>query len=151
MYRNTSSLKLLISLYLLMATIAIADVSKRPLDHTDYDRWNTMSQQRISNNGKWIMYVISSGKADGDSTLVIRKNGTDTQYSIVRGGAARFTFDSKFAIYQITPDAALVEKLKKDKAKPETIPDKQMQLLELATGKHFTVARVKSFSSPEED
>lgn len=147
----TSSLKLLCSLFFLLASVAIADESKRPLDHSDYDRWNTISLQRISNDGNWIMYVINSGKADGDSTLVIRKNGAPKHYSVVRGRAARFTFDSKFAICQIAPDPKLVEKLKKEKAKPEAMPASQMVLLELATGDHLTVERVKSFSSPEEN
>ena len=151
MFHNTSYFKLLYFLFLLLASIAIADESKRPLDHSDYDRWNTISLQRISNDGKWILYVIDSGKADGDATLVIRKNGASKQYSVVRGRAARFTFDSKFAMYQIAPDPKRVEKLKREKTKPEAMPSAQMELLELATGDHFTVALVKSFSSPEEN
>jgi hypothetical protein len=151
MCRNTSSVRLLFSLIILVSVTAIADVSKRPLDHSDYDHWSTMSQQRLSHNGKWIMYVINSGKADGDSTLVIRKNGADTQYSVVRGRAARFTSDSKFAIYQITPNPAHVEKLKKDKARPQDIPGTQLELLDLTTGDHVTVASIKSFSLPEEN
>ena len=150
MFRNISSLKLLYSFFFLLASVASADESKKPLDHSDYDRWNTISLQRISNDGKWIVYVINSGKTDGDSTLVIRKNAAPKQYTVVRARAARFTFDSKFAIYNIAPDPKLVEKLKKDKAQPEDMPHAQMELLELATGDHFTVARVKSFSSPEE-
>ena len=151
MCRNTSSVKLLFSLFVLVSVTAIADISKRPLDHADYDRWNTISQQRLSHNGKWVMYVITSGKADGDSTLVIRKNGADTQYSVVRGRSARFTPDSRFVMYQIAPDPRRVEALKKDKAKPQDIPGTQLELLDLATGDHVTVARVKSFSLPEEN
>ena len=144
-------LRLLVCLFLFAVSSAIADISKRPLDHSDYDRWNRLSQQRLSNNGQWIMYVVNSGKADGDSTLVIRKNGAHQQYSIARGSAARFTFDSRFALYRISPDQALIKKLKKEKAKPEAMPQAHMELLELATGEHFTVPRVKSFSLPEEN
>lgn len=150
MLRYTSGLRLH-CLLLLLASAAIADVSKRPLGHSDYDRWNTISLQRISNDGKWIMYVIESGKADGDATLVIRKNGASKEYRVVRGQAARFTFDSKFALYRIAPDPKLVKQLKKKKAKPEAMPGTQMELLELKTGDTFTVARVKSFSLPDED
>ncbi|NQV35711.1 MAG: S9 family peptidase [Phycisphaeraceae bacterium] len=151
MCRNTSSVRLLFSLIILTSVAAIADVSKRPLDHLDYDRWNTISQQRLSHNGKWVMYTVNSGKADGDSTLVIRKNDAATQYSIVRGRAAQFTADSRFVIYQIAPNPRVVEKLKEDKAKPKDIPGTQLELLDLATGDHITVARVKSFSSPQEN
>lgn len=136
----------------LICSIALADdESKRQLEHSDYDRWNTISMQSISNDGQWIMYSIESGKIDGDQTLVIRKNGGTKQYSILRGQAARFTFDSKFAAYEIAPDPQLVKKLKKEKAKPEVMPVKELQLLELANGTEVTVPRIKSFSFPEKN
>ena len=145
MFRKTFDLNLLCGLFILLATAAIGDESKRALDHSDYDRWNTISQQRISNDGHWIMYVIDSGKADGDATLVIRKNAASKEYRVVRGRTARFTFDSKFALYEIAPDPKQVKKLKKEKAKPESMPSAQMELLELASGVTFTVARAKPF------
>ena len=136
----------------LLGSIALADdESKRPLEHADYDRWNTISRPGISNDGQWIMYSIQSGKIDGDQTLAIRKNGDAKQYLILRGQAARFSFDSKFAAFEIAPDPQVVKKLKKEKAKPEDMPSKRMQLLELATGTQFTVDRIKSFSFPEEN
>ncbi len=127
------------------------DESKRPLEHADYDRWNTISRQTISNDGQWIMFSIESGKIDGDQTLVIRKNGDTKQYSILRGQAARFSHDSKFAAYEIAPDPKVVKKLKKEKAKPEDMPVKDLQLLELATGTLSTIPRVKSFAFPEKN
>ncbi len=146
------SLKLLCSFLVLLGSVAFADdENKRPLDHSDYDRWNTISLQRISNDGKWVMYSIESGKAEGDSTLVIRKNGVAKEYTVLRGRRAQFTSDSKFALYEIAPDPKLVKKLKKEKAKPADMPSSQMELLELATGNHFSVPRVKSFSTPEEN
>ena len=75
MLRKISNAKLMCFLVVLLALVTGADESKKPLDHSDYDRWNTISLQRISNDGQWVMYVINSGKADGDPTLVIRKNG----------------------------------------------------------------------------
>lgn len=151
MFRKISTLSLMCLAFFVLASAAVANEGKRPLDHSDYDRWNTISQERMSNDGQWIMYVIDSGKTDGDATLVIRKNAAPKQYKVVRGRAARFTFDSRFAVYEIVPDPKQVKKLKKEKAKPEAMPSAHMELLELATGDTFTVARVKSFSSPEEN
>ena len=60
MFCDTPRLKPLYYIFFLLAALASADESKRPLDHSDYDRWNTISMQRISNNGNWIMYTINT-------------------------------------------------------------------------------------------
>lgn len=147
MYR----LGLLCAFLCLLVSVGMADVSKRPLEHTDYDRWNTVSTVRISNDGQWIMYVINSGKADADATLVIRKNGATKEYRILRGRSATFTFDSKSVIYEIAPDPERIKKLKKEKAKPEAMPKPVLEVLTLNSGESFQADRIKSFSTPKEN
>jgi dipeptidyl aminopeptidase/acylaminoacyl peptidase len=134
----------------LISTV-FSDVSKKPLDHSDYDRWNTASMVQISNDGHWIQYVINSGKPDGDATLVLRKNGAPGEYKIARGESATFTFDSRFVIYKIAPDPERVEELKKEKTKPEDLPKPVLEVLELESGASYRVDRIKSFSVPKEN
>ena len=42
--------------------MAQEELEKRPLEHKDYDRWNTLTDQRLSNDGKWILYSYRSDK-----------------------------------------------------------------------------------------
>ena len=63
-------------------------VSKKPLDHSDYDKWNTIGSQRISNDGNWISYYLRSGKAESVPKLKIRKNGSAKEYTVDRAGSA---------------------------------------------------------------
>lgn len=151
MLHHLNRLQLSIVFLILFVSAGIADVTKQPLDHSDYDRWNTISTFRISNDGQWILYAITSGKADAEVTLVIRKNGGPKEYRIARGNSAKFTFDSKFVIYKITPDSELTKKLKKEKTKSEDMPKPVMEVLELATGESFRADRIQSFSIPEEN
>lgn len=153
MYRLYASVLKTFCLILFLSAAAnlSADNDKRALDHTDYDRWNTISSQQISSDGQWIMYTLTDGAIESKSTLIIQKNGSTKQYVVARGGSARFTADSRFAIYRIAPDPDVVKKLKEKKAKANEIPGPQMELLDLATGGHFTVDRVRQFSSPEEN
>ena len=132
-------------------TVADDDQPKRALDHKDYDQWNTLSGQSVSSDGKWVKYMISSGKADSDSTLVVRSLSSNKQFTIVRGSRSTFSFDGKYVVYQISPDPKLIKKLRKEKAKPEQMPSSKMEVLELKTGEHFTINRVKSFSMPREN
>jgi hypothetical protein len=149
MFRYMYLLGLLSTFFNLFTSVATTDESKRPLEHLDYDRWNILSTTRISNDGQWILYGINSGKADGDATLVIRKNGATKEYRVVRGRSANFTFDSKFVIYEIAPDPKLIKKLKKEKTKE--IPKPIMEVLELKSGESFHADRIKSFTIPKEN
>ena len=120
---------------------------KRPLDHSDYDRWNTITGQSISNDGQWILYTVRPGK--GDATLKIRHVASEKEYSILRGAGARFSFDSEFAAYTIAPDPELLKKLRKEKKKPDELPTPMLEILDLESGKHVTVDRVRGFSMPQ--
>lgn len=144
-------LKLLVSFFLLtFSTLLFADDNKRSLEHADYDHWNTLSGSQISSDGNWIMYSIVSGDPDSDTQLVIQENGNEKRFVIQRGRSARFTMDSKYAIYEVAPDPKQVKKLKKEKANPKMIPTARMELLDLATGESVSVSRVKSFATPDE-
>ncbi len=121
---------------------------KKQLEHTDYAKWNTIGSQSISHNGKWISYSVRPGK--GDATLKIREVATAKEYSVVRGTGLRFTTDSKFAIYIISPDPEVVKKLKKEKKKPEDYPKPKLEILDLAQSKITTIDGVTSFSIPAE-
>ena len=74
---------------------------KRPLEHEDYDRWNTIGTQSISNDGKWILYSVVNGK--DESTLKIRSATSDREYSVAFGTGGRISYDSKYAAYRIQP------------------------------------------------
>ena len=140
------------SLFLMVVVSAtFAAEIKQPLDHADYDRWNTISTFQLSNDGQWILYTINSGKADGDPTLVIRKNGGVKEYRIVRGRTAKFSFDSKQVIYEIAPDPEQIKKQKKEKAKPQEMPKPALEVLDLQSGETFLAKRIKSYSIPEEN
>lgn len=127
------------------------DISKRALEHKDYDHWNTLGQTTLSNDGKWILYSISSGKTDGNNILKIRKIGASKEYTVVGGAEGRFTFDSRFAIFRIQPDKAKVKQLRKDKTKSEDMPVDQHQILDLKNGERTSLERIKSIGLPEKN
>ena len=127
------------------------DLSKKQLEHADYDLWNTMGQSSISRDGKWALFSVQNGASDGEATLTIRGLDKDKQYTIERGSGARFTWDSKFALYRITPSKKKLKQLRKDKAKPADMPKAVFQILELQSGELTTISNVRSFSSPSEN
>ena len=119
---------------------------KRPLDHEDYDKWNRVTGQNLSNDGQWISYTIAPGK--GDATLKIRQIESDKEYSVLRGQRARFSFDSQFAIFTVDPDPEVVKSMRKAKKPAAELPRPNLQILDLKTGKHVTIQDVAGFSLP---
>jgi dipeptidyl aminopeptidase/acylaminoacyl peptidase len=133
---------------LTQSLFAQQDLSKKQLEHSDYDLWNTMGQSRISHDGNWAMFSTQSGASDGEATVTFRSLTSEKQYIIERGASPQFTFDSKFALYRITPSKKKIRQLRKDKAKPEELPKSVFQILELGTGELTTIDRVRSFNTP---
>lgn len=125
------------------------DISRRPLQHADYDVWNTMSRAMISGDGKWVMYEVQSGAIDGEATLHIRHVKTARVYVIERGSGAQLTDDSQFAIYRITPSKKQIKELRKSKKDASELPRAKLQILELDSGKLTTLENVRSFKIPE--
>ena len=127
------------------------DLARRPLEHADYDVWNSISQSGISPDGKWVMFNRQSGAIDGESSLTIRHTDSGEEFVVERSSGAQFSYDSQFAVYLITPDQKKVKELKKAEPKPNQMPKAKLQILELASGDITTIDRVESFELPEEN
>ena len=133
------------------------DLTKKQLEHADYDAWSTMTRSTISRDGKWALFTVQNGAIDGEATVTFRSLDSEKQYVVERGSAPRFTWDSKFALYQITPSKAKLKQLKKAKGKDKNkadskkLPTPVFQILELETGELTTIENVKSFRTPEKN
>ena len=133
------------------------DLTKKHLEHADYDAWNTMMRSTISRDGKWALFTVQNGAIDGEATVTFRSLDSEKQYVVERGSGPRFTWDSKFAVYQITPSKAKLKQLKKAKGKGKNkidskkLPTPIFQILELETGELTTIENVKSFRTPEKN
>ena len=147
------------ALAVLFSTLLYAqqDLTKKQLEHADYDAWSTMIRSTISRDGKWALFTVQNGAIDGEATVTFRSLDSEKQYVVERGSAPRFTWDSKFALYQITPSKAKLKQLKKAKGKDKNkadskkLPTPVFQILELETGELTTIENVKSFRTPEKN
>lgn len=127
------------------------DLSQQQLDHADYDVWQTMSRSGISRDGKWAMFSVQNGAIDGEATLTIRSLDSKKQYVIERGSGPQFTWDSKFALYRITPSKKKLKQLRKDKVKSDALPKAIFQILELESGELTSIENARSFQTPDKN
>ena len=82
---------------------------KRPLDHEDYAKWNSLGGQNFSPDGSWVSYTLSP--AEGDATLKIRQVDSVKEFSVLRGQRARFTDDNQHVLYVVAPSEEEVVRL----------------------------------------
>jgi len=123
-------------------------LGRRPLDHEDYDKWNSIGQTTLSEDGKWVAFSI--GAPEASSTLTIRELASQKEYTVKNGSRPRFSYDSRFVAYLIEPEPELIKKLEEDEERKGDLPKSKLEILELGNGRHVTLRDVRSFDFPPE-
>ena len=147
-----------------LTTVSFAQ-SKRPLNHSDYDGWRSIVGQRLSNDGKFVIYGLFPQEGDGEvviRNLVTGKEqreaggvrptptpatpGEEGPAPEARSAVLLFSSDSRTAVFSTFPSKSASDQAKKDK-KPA--PKDGMVIVDLASGKAERIERVKRFAMPE--
>jgi len=121
---------------------------KKPLDHSVYDQWQSVANQRLSPNGKYVLFQVKPQQGDG--TLYLKTVANQPLRQVSRGDSAQFTADSKFAVFAIKPRYKDVRQARIKKKKPDQMPKDSLGVYALATGKLTKYANVKTFRLAEE-
>ena len=140
------TLPILFSVFLFLNAFA-QKPSKKPLDHSVFDGWQSISGQRISNDGKWILYVVKP--QEGDAELVITNSKNTSKVHIPRADTARFSSDGKFAVFQIRPFFKDTRQAKIRKKKPAEFPKDTLGFISLATQSVTKIPAVRNFKIAE--
>jgi dipeptidyl aminopeptidase/acylaminoacyl peptidase len=115
--------------------------NKKPITIEDYDQWKTISRQKISNDGKWLVYVLKPNVGNGE--IVIKSLDSEKEYKKINGDRPELSNDSKWVAYTILPEDSLDDDEKKK------IKNK-MGLVNLETGSTTEVDSVAGFSFSED-
>ncbi len=161
--------RILVAAVVLLAAVAPAlQKSKRPLTHTDYDSWRSISAQQLSPDGRFLAYALFPQAGDGD--LVARNLATGKEWRAPIGAqpppqppdyanpdarpsprtiTLKFTADSRFAVFSTFPAKAELDEARKQKKKPEEMPKPGLTVLDLNNGAAFHTAGVKNSQVPD--
>ncbi len=119
---------------------------KRPLQIDDFAGWNSLSDNLISNNGKYVSFEQEPGKGDG-KLIVSYNNKFDT---IPRGKDAAFGPDNDFLVFKIEQPKDTIHKAKLDKVKKDKMPKDSLGIWVFKQHNLVKFSKVKSFQVPEE-
>lgn len=117
--------------------------AKKPIDHSVYDGWQSVANERISNDGKWVTYVIKPQQ--GDATLVITDSKNNKPLRVQRADTVRFTNDSKYAVFLIRPFYSAIRQAKIKKKKADEMPKDTLGFVINGTHTITRVPAVRSF------
>lgn len=123
--------------------------SKKPLDHSVYDGWQSIGEKLISNNGKMVAYTINV--QEGDGSLVIKDIYNEKQLNIERGYNASFSNNNQFLVCKIKPTYQQTRDAKIKKKKPDEMPKDSLVIVNLTDMSVQKIARVKSYKMPQEN
>ena len=136
---------LLVSFFTLLTIVALAQ--KPSLDHTVYDKWESIGNLTIDPYGKFTSYQINV--QEGDSRLIVKSLQNDWSLTIDRGYQAQFSEDGHFLIAKIKPFYADTRKAKIDKKKAEEMPKDSLVIVDMQTQQIQKKPNVKSYQLPE--
>ncbi|RPG04520.1 MAG: S9 family peptidase [Pelagibacteraceae bacterium TMED267] len=137
--------KLLFTLFVLFSINSNAQ--KKVLDHPDFDIWNSIQRSSISANGDFIIYSIVKGEKD--SQLKIKNNKGDLVFEYNRSENNRFTYDSKFVVFNIKAWKDTIVEMKRRKVKKDKMPKDTLGIYNLDNDTFQKIANIKSYKIPE--
>ncbi|MGI4750373.1 MAG: prolyl oligopeptidase family serine peptidase [Janthinobacterium lividum] len=121
--------------------------AKKPLDQSVYDGWQSVTNERISDDGKWVLYVVKPQQ--GDATLVISNAKNSNKIQVPRADTARITSDSKYAAFLIRPYYAATRLARIKKKKQDEFPKDTLGFMALGSKEIIKIPSVRSFKLAE--
>jgi len=136
------------ALLLFFCTAHTAWAQKKPLNHDVYDGWETISASAISDDGRFIYYVVSPQAGDG--RLVVTTPENQQIGRIERASNARFSPNGEYIVAHIEPLYEETRQAKIKKKKADEMPKDSLAIFTLETAALQKIPFVKSYKMPEE-
>jgi len=118
-------------------------LEKKPLDYTAYDGWNAIRAGVVSDDGKYLAYVLTP--EDGDTTLVVRDLTTGAERREARGSAPTFADNGRYVVFTRLPLKVESDRATRDHVAPALQPKSDLGILDLQSSAPATyVLHVRS-------
>ena len=126
-----------------------AHAQKKPLDHTVYDSWQSISSPYISKSGKFVLFQVSP--QEGDSQLFLKTKENKELLQIPRGYNGKLTDTENHLVSLIKAPFAVTREAKIKKKKTEDLPKDSLAIYNLTTSSIVKFAQVKSYKIADQN
>ncbi|NLY25636.1 MAG: S9 family peptidase [Bacteroidales bacterium] len=142
MYRSIQ-----ISFCLLLLTSMLYS-QKKPLDHSVYDSWKSLTGTTLSNDGSIVASLISP--QEGDTSLMIWDLPGNRTLTLERVNSFRLSMDGKWTVGLLKAPFTELRQARIDRKKAEDMPGDSLLIINNRTFEVQKIANVKSFKTAEE-
>lgn len=132
---------------LLFTFVTAFTQTKKPLDHSVYDQWQTVQQPLISSDGKWVVYLVNPQEGDGE--LIIQSTDGVYKKTVARGYSHIISEDSRYVVFKIRPLFKDTRDARIKKKRPDDMPKDSLAVIELGKDSVWKMPRVKTYKTPE--
>lgn len=126
-----------------------AHAQKKPLDHTVYDSWQSISSPYISKSGKFVLFQVNP--QEGDSQLFLKTKENKELVQIPRGYNGKLTDTENHLIGLIKAPFAATREAKIKKKKTEDLPKDSLAIYNLTNSSLVKFAQVKSYKIADQN
>lgn len=134
---------------LLVSSFIAFSQTKVPLDHSVYDDWKSVTNNKISNDGNWVTTEIDPQEGDGE--MLLYNVDTEKFRNVPRGYKAGFSANSNMLIFKIKPQFDTLRKQKLAKVKKDKLPKDSLGILIHSSGDLKKYPNLSKVVVPEED
>ncbi|MCH5232871.1 MAG: S9 family peptidase [Muribaculaceae bacterium] len=125
-----------------------SNAEKKKLGHDDFDKWQKVTNNAVSNNGEWAVFAVNP--QEGDGTLTFQNTVNSKKIDIERGYDPAFTADSKWGVALIKPLYNETRTAKIAKKKDLELPQDSLAIINLSTGEIIKKPNVASYKIGKE-
>jgi dipeptidyl aminopeptidase/acylaminoacyl peptidase len=131
-----------------LVLVSTAFSQKKVIDHTAYDGWKTLKNEKISNDGNYISYELAPLRGDG--YLYIYDVKAEKLDSIPRASNASFSGNSNFIAFKIVPGFDTLRNCELNKVDKKKWPKDSLGIYVFANDSLMKYGRISSFEVNDE-
>jgi len=126
-----------------------AHAQKKPLDHTVYDSWQSVSSPYISKSGKFVLFQVVP--QEGDNQLFLKTKENKELIQIPRGYNGKLTDTENHLLSLVKAPFAVTREAKIKKKKADELPKDSLAVYNLTTSSLVKFAQVKSYKIADQN
>ena len=107
------------------------NAQNKPLDHSVYDGWQSVTAVKLSADGSLLSYEITP--QEGDGTLYVKSLGSGAQVAVERGTGLKWAKDASWAVFTVKAPFDSTRQAKIDKKGKDDQPKDSLARLNLRT------------------
>lgn len=121
--------------------------AKKQVEIEDLTLWNRITDHKISNDGRWVVYTLDA--EDGDPSTTVYDGQNDRSYVFERADDFRISNDSRYLVFMTHPPEDTVKEMRRRKVDKVDLPGDTLAILSLADQQLKKIAEVKNYKLPQ--